>query len=168
MKDKRNFLIGGLFIAVLFMAVGFAALSQRLTINGSARISSTWDVKITSITASDVQGTAVAGSPTFTASSATFNTELKSPGDSVTYDIVVTNAGSLDAILKDFTITPSETASSGIKYTVTGVEKGSTTLPATNGTNTIKVKAEWVASDTSIPQETTKEFTATFDYQQQA
>lgn len=42
----RNVVIGTLLAAVAIMAVGYAALAQTLTINGTATINSTWDIKI--------------------------------------------------------------------------------------------------------------------------
>ena len=48
-KEKKNILIGALLVAIIAMAVGYAALAQQLTINGTAQVSSTWDVKFTSI-----------------------------------------------------------------------------------------------------------------------
>ena len=38
-----------LLAVVLIMAIGYAAFAQQLTINGSAEISSTWDVHIEDI-----------------------------------------------------------------------------------------------------------------------
>lgn len=164
MKNKRNYLLGGLFAAVVLMAVGYSALAQKLTINGTANITSTWNVAITSITEKGKTGTAtVVGTPSFTANSATFAVDFKTPGDSVTFDIVVKNTGSLDAVLNALTITPTESATSGIKYTVTGVAK-SDKLPATSGTDTVTVKAEWVGTDTTVPATKTKSLTVTLDY----
>ena len=47
----KNALIGALLAVVFVMAVGYAAFAQQLTINGSASISSSWDVHI-----KDIQG----------------------------------------------------------------------------------------------------------------
>ena len=58
MKNKKNYLLGGLFIAVVCMAVGYSVLAQRLTVSGTASITGTWDVEITSITKKAFTGTA--------------------------------------------------------------------------------------------------------------
>ena len=50
MQKKKNRVIIALVAIIGFMAVGYALLSQELTINGTANIDSTWDVKITDIT----------------------------------------------------------------------------------------------------------------------
>ena len=164
MRNKKNYLLGGLFAAVILMAVGYSALAQVLMINGTASITSTWNVEITSITEKDKTGTAtVQGTPSFSANSATFAVDFKTPGDSVTFDIVVENNGSLDAVLDSLVISPNEDVDSGIKYTVTGVRENDK-LPATNGTDTVTVKAEWVATDETVPTEKTKSLTVTLDY----
>ncbi len=48
-RDKRNYIIAGLLLLTIFMAVGFAAFSTVLTINGTANIASSWSVQITNI-----------------------------------------------------------------------------------------------------------------------
>ncbi len=165
MKDKKNYLIGGLFIAVVFMAIGYGALVQQLNINGTAAITSTWDIEITGITkVGTTGGASETSAASFTATTATFNVDLKAPGDSITYDVTIKNKGSLNAALKTLTLNPSTSATTGIKYTVTGVSTG--TKLAASGTNTMKIKIEWVSSDTTVPTTKTKSFTATLNYEQ--
>ena len=53
MESKhKNALIVALVAVVLVMAVGYAAFAQNLIINGSAEITSTWDVHMTQTGAS--------------------------------------------------------------------------------------------------------------------
>ena len=49
MKNKKKTMIGILSILVCVMAIGYALLTQELTINGSASIDSLWKVEITNI-----------------------------------------------------------------------------------------------------------------------
>ena len=78
----KNIIIGALLAAVAIMAVGYAALAQTLKINGTASITSTWNVAITGISSGVATGTATNGSePSFTGTSATFNVNLVKPGD---------------------------------------------------------------------------------------
>lgn len=101
-RKSRNVIIGMLCAIILMMGVGFAAsLSSILKINGNAEITGTWNVKITGITSADTTGKASAGSPTFTATTATFNTTLVEPGDSATYQVTVRNDGNIPALLDD-------------------------------------------------------------------
>ena len=79
MKDKKKVMIGILSVLVCIMAVGYALLAQELTINGTATIDSTWDVKITGIAQSGeaVGGATSKASPTFTSTTANFSVSLK-------------------------------------------------------------------------------------------
>ena len=78
----KTALIGGLLAIVVVMAVGYAAFSQALIINGSASIDSNWQI-------SDYL-------------SASFNASLTSPGDTVTYTITVENQGTINAKLSSY------------------------------------------------------------------
>jgi len=62
MESKhKNALIGALLAVVFVMAVGYAAFAQQLTINGTAEITSNWDVHFD--IANDAQKTPVCSSP---------------------------------------------------------------------------------------------------------
>ena len=97
-SKKRNIIIGGLCAIVLLMAVGYAAFQTVLNIQGTSNITSSWNVKITNVTSKNIKGTASNnGDPSFENLSATFKTNLQAPGDSIEYDITVTNNGNLFA-----------------------------------------------------------------------
>ena len=162
----RNIIIGTLLAAILIMAVGYALLSQSLTINGTANITSNWDVKITNITEGTPTGSATNVSPaSFKGTSATFNVNLVKPGDKMVYEITVSNLGTLNAELTGMTVNPSNTADTGIYYKVTGVEQNVTKLDASQ-TNTVTVEVGWVATDTSTPTEKTVPLTVNLTYTQ--
>ena len=162
----RNIIIGTLLAAILIMAVGYALLSQSLTINGTASISSDWNVAITAISEGTPTGTAENVSPaTFTGTSATFNVKLVKPGDTMTYNITVSNLGDLNAELTGMTVSPAAPAATGIYYRVTGVEQNVTKLDASQK-NTVTVEVGWVATDTSTPEETTVPLTVNLTYTQ--
>jgi len=97
----KNALIGGLLAIVFVMAVGYAAFATQLNINGTANITSKWNVYIESITPGTPVGTASNKSATLGEDklSATFETDLVAPGDSLTYTIEVENSGTLPAKL---------------------------------------------------------------------
>ena len=104
---KRNIIIGALCTVLLLMVVGYAAFQSVLKINGTTNINSNWDVKITAIEQTASLGATDKEAPTYDNTkglSATFNTNLTSPGDYATYKITITNSGSLDAVLKNITI----------------------------------------------------------------
>ena len=162
----KNIIIGVLLAAVAIMAVGYAALAQTLKINGTASITSTWNVAITGITEGTPTGSATnAEDVSYDGTSATFNVNLVKPGDKMVYEITVKNSGTLNAKLTGLTVNPAEPASTGIYYKVTGVEQNVTTLDA-NAENTITVEVGWNASDTTMPVETTQALTVNLTYTQ--
>ncbi len=157
----KNALIGALLAVVFVMAVGYAAFAQQLTINGSAEITSRWDVHMkqegATATPNSTMGTAPTGDVQVAGGglTATFNTELVSPGDTVTYVIPIENKGTIDARLSTITLsseTPEMVVDNGsltattkdgdIKYTVTS--PGTGILNANNGTAQITIVAEFV------------------------
>jgi len=102
-------------IAVLAVAllgtIGIAAatLSQTLTVNGTATVKATnWKVQFQSISNATVVGKAKEiTAPTVQTGATTIGTydvTLQMPGDSVAYDIVVENAGDIDAKVTGVTI----------------------------------------------------------------
>lgn len=106
----KNALIGALLAVVFVMAVGYAAFAQLLTINGTASITSTWDVhfdptlttsnSVTAANSSDGSTSAtgtIAYNDNTTPTVATLTATLVSPGDTVTFTVKPTNYGSLSA-----------------------------------------------------------------------
>ena len=162
----RNIIIGTLLAAVAIMAVGYAALAQTLQINGTATISSNWNVAITAITKGTPTGSATNKKPAgYTGTSATFDVNLVKPGDKMVYQVTVTNSGTLNAKLTGLTVTPNDPGAKGIYYKVTGVEQNVTTLDA-NQTNTVTVEVGWNAADTTMPAQKTQELTVNLTYTQ--
>ena len=185
-KDKKNAIIVSLLIAVVAMAIGYAALSSQLTINGTAEVTSTWDVKMTSISegtksnSAGVESTAIVNSAELSGNTtATFDVSFRTPGDTVEFDIVVTNSGSLDAKLANVTATATDggdtplelTESKGINYEITidgediEAAKDST---ITNGgdTQTVHVKVYWDQTATGVPENATKKLLVNLEYVQ--
>ena len=192
-KEKKNILIGALLVAIIAMAVGYAALAQQLTINGTAQVSSTWDVKFTSIsqgTASNSTGaasTATNKTPAVISgqTTATFDVEFQTPGDTMEYDIVVTNDGSLDAKLANVVATASSaegsgdlqlTEANGINYEITIDDQPYASAKNTvlagkpsdgpANTSTVHVKVWWDEDATTIPENAVKKLTVTLEYVQ--
>lgn len=164
---QKNVLIGLLIAAVLMMSVGYAALASQLQIGGISNIAGNFKVKFTSITEGIATGTATNKTPaTISDTSATFDVEFTSPGDSMTYEIVVKNVGNLVAELDSIVGLPSESSTDPIKYTVTGVSEGDVLRP--NETVTVTVKAEYDSSITTQPEDEdlSKQLSVTLNYVQ--
>lgn len=165
-SKTKNILLILLLIAVIGMAIGYAALAQLLTINGTANISANWDVKINSITEGVLNG-AVSKTAAVVAGdklSASFDVDLQYPGASATYLVTVQNAGSINAKLES----------------ISGIEQANTTAPTeltyqidakaedalnAGDTKTYTVTVRWLDAD-AIPTTKTKSATITLNYVQ--
>ena len=103
--NNKKLLIGGLCAAVLIMAVGYAAFNTVLRISGVANITSTWNVVIDQIMVQSEDGGKSIKADVLDNGqlSAVFETELTTPGDSVTYLVRVKDNGSLPAKLDSIT-----------------------------------------------------------------
>ena len=162
-NKQRNIIIGSLCAVVLLMAVGYATFQTVLNIQGTSNITSSWNVKITNVTSKNIVGTASNnGDPSFEELSATFKTSLQAPGDSIEYDITVTNAGSLDAQLDEITL--SDTNNPAIKFTSSGMTKGD--VITAGSTKILTVKVEYISSVSEQPTNTTSTLTVDLDYSQ--
>ena len=171
-RKSKGIIIGVLCAVIVFMSIGFAALSSQLKINGNATISDTWNVQITNIEKKEGStGVNETSQPTFTATTANFNVSLKEPGDYAIYTVTVKNTGSLDAVLTQITENEGEGGSAAIKYTVTpgaGSEQGST-LAKTNGIHTFDVKVEYLSTavgENAPEANASKSLSVTLDYNQ--
>ena len=178
-KTKKNFVAIVLIVLLLALAVGYAAFSQTLPISGTANASGNWDIKFVAdsetITNSIVEGTAantaeVAGD----GKSMTVTVNLATPGDGANITVDITNAGNVDAVVKDFTVTGdsfSESATNTYKngpilVKVPTVADGDEL--AAGETKTFTFSVEWDSNETASlgPDGKTATFTITFDYEQ--
>lgn len=173
MKKSRNIIIAALLIAVVSMAVGYAALAQQLTITGNAYISADWDVEITKIEMKNAVGATLHEdiAPAFTATTATFNVDLAYPGASAEFDVTIENKGTIDAYLATIAgvAEANALAPEEIKFTLSGIAVNDN-LNADSST-VAKVKVEWVDDGTDeqeIPEVTSKTATITLNYKQKA
>lgn len=160
--DSKNVVIMTLLVAILIMAVGYATFAQQVTINGNAEIKGEWTVEITNIEATSVIGTANAGDPTFTKTTANFDAQFEKPGDAVVYTVTIENKGNIDAKLSTATFTPEENGSQDIIYTHS---EPSATLSAGSST-TFTITATYDASSTEIPEVKTRSLLSVVEYVQ--
>lgn len=112
MKDSKNIVIGLLCTVLCVMAVAYAAFSTSLSINGTATISSTWNVAISDIQCT-TQKAATGGvditTPTVTgigSTEASIGVSFNQPGDNMTCTVYIANNGTLEAKLASITTTP--------------------------------------------------------------
>ena len=185
MENKnKNVLIGALLAVVFVMAVGYAAFAQQLTINGTAEITSKWDVHMKDGSVTPLAGNTAATAPTGTLTvadgglKADFTANLVSPGDTVTFTVPIVNEGTIDAVLDTITLSSTTadmvidntgltatTKDGNIKYTVTS--PGTATLVNTTGTANVVVKAEYVSyANQGSAQGVTAQLTVAMNYVQ--
>lgn len=119
---KKNIIITFLVAIICIMAISYAAFSQTLNITGSATIDSNWNIKITSVTTKNILGHATkAFEPIVSDTAVTFKTNLKYPGDSMTYEVTISNEGTVDAKVDSIEITDSKNPA--ITFTTTGINE---------------------------------------------
>ena len=161
-STQRNYIIAGLCMILVIMGVGYAAFSSQLKISGTSNITSNWSVKITDIQSKVVSGTPTnASEPTHTDTTATFRTTLTSPGDTMKYDVTVSNEGDIDAKLDKITVP--ESTNPAIGFEVTGIEEGSLLEAKQTAILTVTVKYNDV---TEQPTDLTADLEVTLDYSQ--
>ena len=162
-KNNKSILIGGLLAVIVVMAVGYAAFASSLKISGTSNISTTWDVEITDITTSNKVGSAsVKEQPTFEKLTATFSTNLVSPGDSITYNIKVENKGSLDAKLNKITLTKEDNPA--VLFETKGLKEGGVLRKGESAI--LNVSVTYNSEITSQPTKLDASLTATLDFTQ--
>lgn len=114
-KKTKNVVIIALCLTLIFMGVGFAALSQNINIEATGTVSGkdAWKVHYASFALNGKGGNAVDTTPEATdggvkyldtsKTTATVNFTLTAPGDYVEYKGTITNFGSIDAKLSTYT-----------------------------------------------------------------
>ena len=174
MESKhKNILIGALLAVVFVMAVGYAAFAQQLTINGSAKITSTWDVKydatkteatpgVVDAVAGFVGGQEPSGTVTYDNDdhNAKISATLYQPGDTVTFTLTIKNNGTIPATIGTPTVEmtgdesdePLIAKKGNIQFTVTAAD---TKTLNQNDTVTMTVKAEFISGAETVGTTTT-------------
>ena len=114
-KKTKNVVIIALCLTLIFMGVGFAALSQNINIEATGTVSgkTAWDIHYASFDLNGTGGNAADTTPAATAggvkyldtakTTATVTFTLTAPRDYVEYKGTITNFGSIDAKLNTYT-----------------------------------------------------------------
>ena len=113
-KKTKNVVIIALCLTLIFMGVGFAALSQNINIEATGTVSGkdAWDVRYASFALNASGGNAADTTPEATEgrvkyldaskTTATVTFTLTAPGDFVEYKGTITNFGKIDAKLSTY------------------------------------------------------------------
>ena len=163
-ENNKTVLIIILLLLIVGMAVGYAALSQALVINGTATITTQWNIEFTNITEGKMVGAETATPPSYTATTATFNVNLLYPGATAEYKISVANKGNIDAILVsvDGIDTANAAEPQEIVYSIDAAENDE--LKA-GSTKDYIVTVTW-KSNSDVPTTKSKVATITLNYNQ--
>lgn len=164
-KSNKNIILLILLLVIVGMAVGYAALSQTLTISGTANIAAEWKILFTEIEEGTMKGASSKTAPSYTATTATFDVNLLYPGASAQYKITVANQGTVNAFLKsvDGIDTANAASPTDIKYTIDAAPDDKLN---SGDTKVYTVTVQWDANSTTIPETKTKTATITLNYEQ--
>ena len=158
-KNIKIITIIGLILVVGALSVGYAALSKKLTINGTADINaSTWSIDLQTPSCTKT-GDATFSLPATDGTTITFSDiKLSLPGDSVTCTIPVKNTGTIDANLESINITAPSNVSNDYKCYVTydgiNYNTGATFVNSALDASAIKnatIKFEFDSAATTVP-----------------
>ncbi len=163
-RRKNNLIIVSLCAVLVLMGIGYAAFSSVLNITGTSNITSNWDVRITNIE-SELHGAEDVEAPTYDNTNglyASFNTNLKKPGDYALYKIKVENQGTLDARIEK--INSYYKDNKYITFTLTGLSKGD--IIEAKESKILTVKVEFNPDITSIDGDITVDLDVSIDIAQ--
>lgn len=163
--NQRSLFMGVLCAILVVMGIAYGTFATDLNVKGTSNVASNWNVKITNIESQNIIGNvANVSNPTHTDLTATFNTKLSNPGDSIEYHIMIENQGDLDATLERISL--SDPYNPAIKFTPLGITEGADLTAGESATLIIKV--EYLANVTTQPDNTTANLTAVLNFVQSA
>ena len=161
MKEKktRSYAIIALVAAVLTLTIAFAALNETLTIVGTARIrGSTWNVAFSTLSDPILTGEAQISAPAQLSAGGTsmsYGVVLYEPGDSVVYNFLVQNFGTINAKVSAISLTGLH-IDDEIIYTLTYAD-GTSVAPGdlldANTSRALRLTIEFDANSESVPIE---------------
>ena len=122
MKDKKKVIIFALCFLIAIFAIGYSLLAQELKINGTASIDSKWDIQITNIVEKSKTGSAFTEDKSYNATTANFSVGFIHTGDSITYEIEITNLGTLNGVIDSINVNTGD--NSVISYQTSGITQG--------------------------------------------
>lgn len=182
--SRNAIIIVGLLIAISVISVGYALLSQQITITGTSSTGgASWNIEFTSITKNtDLSTTGVTEEavPTISGTSATFNVAFDYPGTKIVYDLIVTNNGTINATYVDYggfdEVNQAEPTQ--IKYSIVRLNPDDDSVLTGTGdllstkTNKFRITVEWASSEENndvVPTETTSKIgTLVLNYRQKS
>ena len=163
----QHFLIGTICIAAfLMLGIGYAILTQQLEINGTAQITSNWKILFTSAEEKEMMNATTTRKEISNQTTLNLNVVLQQPGASATYDVVVENQGTLDAVLSNIEgiEESNQKDPKSIKVSIDNIEVGDPLL--VNDKKTFQVKVYWDENVDFSETNMNKEIQITLTYEQ--
>ena len=119
-KKKKKMVITTLVCVLVFIAVGYALLTQAIKVGVEGTLNGVLDVYISNIRLKGSTGRAQELNPAYVSNkvNANFEVDLYMPGDSVEYEVTVKNDGNIDATLRTITTNATNT-NEDIRFTHT-------------------------------------------------
>ena len=161
-RKKRSIIMAGLLCLLLIMTVGYSAFSSQLDIKGSSIVTSKWDIEITDLQLKQEVGEVENVSYNFDALTANMEANFYMPGDEITYEVTVSNLGTIDAVLDSIKINMA--SQDIIQFKVDGITSGE---ELDHGTSTkFDVIMKYNENITTQPGETSIDFSMDLNYLQ--
>ena len=174
-KRKMNILYILVFIALASFGVGYSYISTQLNVNGTANVTAaSWDVHFDNLNVTEGSVTATTPADITSDTTVEFAATLEEPGDFYEFTVDVTNQGSMDAMIDDFSISPTLTTAQAkyLEYQITysdGAPLANKQELKAGLTETLKVRFSYIENSdkTNYPTED-QTFTVSFtaDYTQ--
>ena len=161
-KRRRKIILGGLLCLLLIMTIGYSAFSSRLDIKGSSMVTSKWDIEITDLQVKNILGKAEDVSHSFDTLTANMEANFYMPSDEITYEVTISNLGTLDAVLDNIKINMD--SQDIIQFKVDGITSGEELKQGTSTKFDLIMK--YNENITSQPGETSIDFSMNLNYLQ--
>ena len=112
---------------VIILAIAYAAFTSNLNISGTGNVrDSKWKVYFSRLSEAHVTGTATVSMPTLVQNATSigdYTATVMSPGDSISFEVDVTNDGDYDALLSNVAINGTSTCKYNNDATDTSAER---------------------------------------------
>ena len=169
-RNKKKIVIGILCCMLVFMGIGYAALSQVLNIGTTAKVTGSWKIYISGVGVNENKSTSKSTDNSITIGedqvSAVATVNFNAPGEYVTYDMQVTNGGTIDAILKSIKYTLPEGYKGYFSMEVEGLEEGQELNNGDSKDFTLKITFDKDKMLEAMPDQETFELKLELEYVQ--
>ena len=167
-RKGKNLAIGILCCMLVFMGIGYATLSQVLNIGTTAKVTGSWKIYISDARVNENKSTSKSTDNSITIGenrvSAVATVNFNAPGEYVTYDMQVTNGGTIDAILKSIKYTLPEGYKGYFSMEVEGLKEGQELNKGDSKDFTLKITFDKDKMLEAMPDQETFELKLELEY----